>query len=69
MEQITTSIALRCLAGNRPKGLIEWNAQYEAQSLRHDWWFKAGAAAIRAIRSAIEAIINQPATAPQLAHA
>ena len=68
MDQVTTSLGISYLAGSQPKSLIEWNAQYEAQSLRHDWWFKAGAAVIRMVRSAVETI-SQPATAPQPAHA
>jgi hypothetical protein len=69
MDQIITSIAVSCLAPNRPKSLIEWNAQYEAQSLRHDWWFRAGAAFVRIIHSAVTTGATQPATATQLAHA
>jgi hypothetical protein len=69
MDQLITSIGISCLAPNQPRSLIEWNAQYEAQSFRHDWWFRAGAALVRITRSAIKTSATRPATASQLAHA
>ena len=69
MDQLSTTIGISCLAGNQPKSLIEWNAQYEANDIRQDWWFKAAAAVVRMVRSAVETVATQPATAHQLAHA
>lgn len=69
MDALNTALGFGYARKIQPKSLVEWNAQYEAMSLRHDWWFKAGAAVIRTVRSAIETLSTQPATAPQLAHA
>ena len=69
MDQLSTSIGISCLANRHPKSLIEWNAQYEALSVQHDWWFKASVALVRRVRSAVKTIATQPATASQLAHA
>jgi hypothetical protein len=47
MDPFSSTIGISSLATRQPKSLIEWHAQHETQSLRHDWWFKAGATVIR----------------------
>jgi beta-xylosidase len=58
------------LAGDRkPLSLVEWNTQYESFSIKNDWWFKAGAAVVRLIRTSATQIARATAPASQLAHA
>ena len=53
MDQISTAIGLSNLNERQPMSLAAWNEQYEALSFEHDGWFRAGAAGLRLIRSAI----------------
>ena len=69
MDPFSTVIGMSILASPRPKSLIEWNAQYEALSVRNDWWFKAGAALAVWVRSTVEFIADAIAPARQPARA
>jgi hypothetical protein len=70
MDQLTTALGLAHLVNTpRPTSLADWNAQYEAQSIRNDWWFKACAAAIGWISTSFVAVTGATAPAPQLARA
>ena len=69
MDQVTTALGLAHLVDNRPpRPLIEWIAQHEALSVRNDWWFKAGVAVTRWLRS-VAADARRAAFAGQPTHA
>jgi hypothetical protein len=70
MDQLTTGLGIAHLVDDRqPKSLVEWNAQYEALSVRNDWWFRAAAAAISWISTAFADVTRATAPAPQLTQA
>jgi hypothetical protein len=54
MDPLSTACGFAALAGsNRHQTLEQWNVRYEAMSFEQDWWFKAGSALARRIRSVI----------------
>ena len=70
MDPISTSIGISFVSGGQPKTLEQWNARYEAMSLEQDWWFKAGTALVRWLRSwPIEATKTTVTPAFRAAHA
>jgi hypothetical protein len=70
MDPISTSIGLSLVSKSQPETLEQWNARYEAMSLEQDWWFRAGTAAIRFVRTVATRAAEPTATpAFRAAHA
>lgn len=68
MDQSIMSGGLAHLVTSRsPQSLVEWNAEYEALSVRHDWWFKAAVAVTAWVRSTVAAMAAPTSPVPQLA--
>lgn len=69
MDAISTALGLTHARPVQPKSLTDWNADYEADSIHNDWWFKAAVAVTGWVRSAIQASANTTTSTSQFARA
>jgi hypothetical protein len=70
MDTYHTTFGLALTGSSTSLTPREWNARYEAMSFEHDWWFKAGVAVSRWVRSSIAPAFAATATpVPSAAHA